>query len=150
MSAEDLTKLLGRWEGYRTGTVGRFEAGAKGPTAEVWIELLPGPDRPMVCSGCQQSVRQVHETVERWVRDLPILDAQTHLLVHRRRVRCPKCGPKLEALPWLGRYQRVTRRLAESVARLCRVLPVKHVAEFYGLDRKTVRQIGRASWRETV
>lgn len=150
MSKHELTALLGEWEGHRIGTVGRFEAGQKGPAAEAWIELLPRPDRPMVCSGCRQKVTQVHETIERWIRDLPILDAQTHLLVHRRRVLCPRCGPKLEHLSWLGRYQRVTKRLAQSVARLCKVLPVKHVAEHLGLNRKTVRRIDKAYLAETI
>lgn len=36
---------------------------------------------------------KVYDTEERWVRDLPILGAQTHLLVERRRVSCPFCGP---------------------------------------------------------
>ena len=45
MSTEQITVVLGVWEGYRIGTVGRFEAGIKGPTAQVWIELLPEPDR---------------------------------------------------------------------------------------------------------
>lgn len=143
LSKDQLTELLGRWEGYRVGTVGRFEAGAKGPTAQVWIDLLPDPGQPMICSGCHQIVRQVHETTERWVRDLPILDAQTHLLVHRRRVLCPRCGPKLQELSWLGRYDRVTVRLAQSVAQLCAVLPVKHVAQFFDLNRKTVKNIDK-------
>ncbi len=150
MSKEQLTALLGAWEGYRIGTVGRFEAGQKGPTAQAWIELLPDDDHPMRCSGCGQFVTQVHETTQRWVRDLPILDAQTHLLVHRRRVLCPRCGPKLEDLPWLGRHQRVTQRLARSIARMCKILPVKHVAEYFGLDRKTVRRIDKAYLQETI
>ena len=78
MSTELITAVLGVCEGYRIGTVGRFEAGIKGPAAQVWIELLPEPDRPMVCHGCGQAVTQVHETTQRWVRDLPILDA--HLM----------------------------------------------------------------------
>jgi transposase len=142
---------LGAWEGYRIGTVQRFEGkGGDGSGAEVWIELLPCGDGEMVCSGCGGKTKRVHETAERWIRDLPILDAETRLLVHRRRVLCPRCGPKLEELPWLGRYQRTTRRMARSVASLCKVLPVKHVAEFYGLDRKTVRRIDKAYLEETV
>ena len=150
MSGQDITAVLGVWEGYRIGTVGRFEAGEKGSTAEVWIELLPDPRHSMVCGGCGQVVTQVHETTQRWIRDLPILDAQTHLLVHRRRVVCPRCGPKLEALGWLGRYQRVTQRLAENVARLCKILPVKHVAKYFGLNRKTVRRIDKTYLQQTL
>jgi GDP-D-mannose dehydratase len=40
----------------------------------------------------------VHETTYRVVRDLPILDAETHVVVPRRRLVCPRCGPKLEKL----------------------------------------------------
>jgi len=40
--------------------------------------------------------------------------------------------------------------LAESVARLCKVLPVQHVAEHYGLNRKTVRRIDRAYLAERI
>ena len=88
--------------------------------------------------------------VWRRIRDLPILDARTWLLVPRRRVACPSCGAKLERLSWLGRYQRVTRRLAESIARLCRVLPIKHVAAFFGLSWSTVKAIDKRSLEETL
>jgi len=37
MPASDLTDLLGDWEGYDIRTAQRFEAGQKGPTAQVWI-----------------------------------------------------------------------------------------------------------------
>ena len=104
MSREQVTWILGEWEGYDVGTVGRSRAGQKGPTAQVWIELVPRRDRPMICSGCGRTVQEVHETTARWVRDLPILDAETHLLVHRRRVWCPVCGLK-EDLKHLWDYR---------------------------------------------
>jgi transposase len=64
--------------------------------------------------------------------------------VWRCRVDCPRCGPKLEALPWLEPYARVTKRLAQSVARLCRVLPIRHVAEHFGLHWHTGKAIDKA------
>jgi len=60
-------------------------------------------------------------------------------------VECPRCGPTLERLSWLERYSRVTKRMAEAVARLCEVLPLKQVAEFYGLGWDTVKEIHK-SW----
>jgi len=65
--------------------------------------------------------------------------------VPRYRVACPTCGPKREALPWLSPWERVTKRLAESIVHLCRVLPVKQVAEFYGLDWDTVKNLDVAA-----
>ena len=146
MPKDQATGLLVGWEGYRVGAVQRFEAGVKGPTPEVWIDLLRKPG-PFICSGCGGACERHHDWEERWVRDLPILDAQTHLCVKRFRAECPDCGPKIEQLAWLARYARVTTRLAESVARLCRNLALKHVAEFYGLGWDTVKAIDR-EWLE--
>ena len=134
MSQTDCTRLLGGWEGYGIGSIGRFEAGENGPRAQVWIELLARDSKRMRCSGCGGLVSQVHDHEPRWVRDLPVLDADTWLLVWRRRVRCPACGPKLEELPWLGRYDRATARFCESVGRLCEAMTVKHVAAYFGLS----------------
>lgn len=144
MSVDECNSLLGGWDGYRVGTVGRFEASAERPRAEVWIELHPTSER-LRCSGCMEESVAIHDVTPRWVRDLPLLDAETRLLVHRRRVECPRCGPKLEHVDWLDRYSRVTRRLGESVAHLCQVLPVKHVAEFFGLGWDAVKAIDKAN-----
>lgn len=149
MTIDELTELLGGWEGYVLGTVQRLEPGQGRTQQEVWLALHPRQDRVKRCSGCGQVVEAVHDTTPRWVRDLPILGTTTWLLVDRCRLACPRCGPKLEALSWLAPYARVTRRLAESVARLCRVLPVKHVAEFFGLSWGTVKDIDQA-WLETT
>ena len=51
--AESIGRLVG-WEGYRAGTVQRFEAGVKGPRPQVWIELHPDPRRTKVCDRCGQ------------------------------------------------------------------------------------------------
>jgi len=44
-------------------------------------------------------------------------------------------------VPWLDRYQRMTTRLAEKIARLAQVLPVKQVAAWFGVGWDTVKQI---------
>lgn len=141
---------LGEWEGYRVGIVQRFEAGDKGPRAQVWIELHPDPSRVKLCGRCGQECRHIHDKSERWVRDLSVFDADTHLLVHRCRVECPGCGPSLERLSWLAPYARVTMRLAQSVARLCKVLPIKHAAEFFDLGWDAVKAIDKAHLKQTL
>lgn len=126
------------------GSVGRIEAEEEACRPVAMIELLGREDRARRCSGCGRFVRGVHEWVEREVRDLPVFDADTVLRVWRCRVACPRCGPKVEALPWLEPYARVTKRLAQSVARLCKVLPIRHVAEHFGLHWHTVKAIDKA------
>jgi transposase len=65
-------------------------------------------------------------------------------------VACPRCGPKLERLAWLDRYARVTRRLADSVVRMCQVLPIKHVASFFGLSWDTVKDLDKSSLERSL
>jgi transposase len=141
--------FLGEWEGFRVVSVERREPCQDRSWPEVWIELSPkaGPPR---CSGCGGVGSQIHDVVERWIRDLPLLDAETWLRVPRRRVECPHCGPKLEAVTWLAPYDRVTSRLAENVARLCRNLPVLQTARFFHLDWKTVKRIDKGYLQETL
>jgi transposase len=87
----------------------------------------------------------VHDVTPREVRDLPILDAETWLILPRVRLACPRCGPTVEAVPWLDRYARMTKRFAESVARLAQVLPIKQVAEHFALSWDTVKAIDRVA-----
>ena len=150
MPSEDLIELLGGWEGYRVGFVTRTAGVGDGQPGTVSIELIRQADGPMVCSGCGRTCERYHDFEERRVRDLPILGAQTHLLLNRFRVSCPTCGPKLEELPWLAKYARVTRRLAESVARLCRHMSVKHAAEFFGLRWDAAKAIDKGFLEATL
>jgi len=143
------TNILVGWERYQVKLVERLEPPEAGRKPRVDITLVREA-QTFRCSGCGQETTQVHDVNVRCVRDLPILDAETHVWVPRYRVACLACGPKIEELPWLSRWERVTTRLADSVVRLCRVLPVKHVAELYGLDWKTVKNLDVAALAEAL
>jgi len=141
----EVTAILGSWEGYE------LESGyrrADGREVELRLRAREGGAR--ICSGCGTNVAMVHERKWRRVRDLPVLGARTTVCLPRHRVWCPRCGPKVERLSWLEPYSRVTNRLAESVARLCAVLPIKHVAQHFGLGWQTVKEIDKAWMRRTV
>jgi transposase len=96
------------------------------------------------CSGCWREAA-IHDVEWRTVRDLPLFEHAVELEVPRVRVACARCGPKLELLGWLEPYARVTQRLAESVTRLCAVMSIRHVAEYFGLNWKTVKEIDKRS-----
>lgn len=148
MSWEQCIRVLGGWTGYQPGSVEVREADGEGPR-EVWIAL----DRKACryrCSGFGKLRPRYHDAEEREIRDLPILGVPARLFLWRFRVACPKCGPRLEDLDWLEPRSRVTRRMAEDVARLCRVLPIKHVSERCGLDWHTVKAIDKAWMLRTL
>lgn len=145
MAYDEITALLGGWVGFTIHEVAREPGGTASGAPQVTIRLTPLPAARRYCSRCGQPVAAIHDTTERRIRELPILDAETWLLVPLARVACPQCGPTIEALPWLDRYARMTKRFAESVARLAHVLPIKQVAEWFGLSWDTVQAIDQAA-----
>lgn len=54
------------------------------------------------------------------------------------------------SIDWQARYQRVTQRLAHSVAALWARLSVAYVAEFFELHWRTVREIDWRRLRESL
>nr|WP_240051958.1 transposase [Pseudomonas arsenicoxydans] len=49
----------------------------------------------------------------------------------------------MEAVRWLDRYARMTRRLADAVIQACERLPTLHMAQMFGLHWNTVRLLDR-------
>ncbi|MEN6336571.1 MAG: ISL3 family transposase [Phycisphaerales bacterium] len=147
LTTDDVIEALGGWEGY---SIEKIEVDREEGRPQVRIDLAPLPGIARRCSGCGRTVRGIHDVTFRWVRDLSILEAETWLWLGRVRVACPHCGPKLEALDWLAPYSRLTRRMAENVVRLCRVLPIKHVAEYLRLTWDTVKATDKAYLEENL
>jgi transposase len=150
LSDFDATEIFGEWEGYDIDSVLRSPRRRRGKPETVQIWLSPRDDQPGRCSGCGRRVDAVHDTTDRVVRDLPILDAETLLVVPRRRLACPRCGPRLEQLSWLSPWGRVTSRLEESVARMCQHMAVKHVAQYFGLHWDQVKGIDKRWLQKTL
>lgn len=142
MAQEHLIARLGGWVGYDV-----VEDWHEVRSGQSWwilrLQAVPGWHRR--CSHCGDTSQAIHDQQQRRVRDLPILEHRIELILPRLRVACARCGPRLEHLDWLDPYARVTRRLGESVAQLCRVTSVRHVAAFFGLDWKTVKELDFAA-----
>jgi len=136
---------IGGWHGFEVVNVAlddELRPDAFGiPAAGIIIALQPKTGEAPRCSRCGAEVRDVHDVSSRRVRDLPIMGRDTWLVLPRRRVQCPQCGPTVEAVPWLDRYQRMTKRLADLIAGMAQVLPLKHVAALFGVSWDTVKQI---------
>ncbi len=138
MAADGIIAQLGGWDGYVVAGVIEERRGE-----ERWgvIELHLTPGQMHCCSRCGWATKAIHDIERRRVRDLPLFEVPVELVVPRLRVHCGNCGPQLERLTWLDPYSRVTARLARSVARLCQVMALRHVAAFYGLAWSTVKRI---------
>jgi len=138
MATANMIAQLGCWEGYEVESTWEEQRGE-----QRWcvVRLRPVVGLERECSGCGGRSVALHDWEERRVRDLPIFEYPVELIVPRIRVACPKCGAKLERLSWLEGYSRVTQRLAHSAARLCQVMSIRHVAQFYRLAWTAVKRI---------
>jgi transposase len=138
VAQEQFISQLGGWEGYEV--VGNWKEWRAGQSWCV-VKLEPVRGQARCCSGCGGRTQAIHDLQARRVRDLPVFEHRIELIVPRVRVACDRCGPKLERLSWLTAYARVTVRLAHSVAQLCKVASIMHVARYFDLDWKTVKRI---------
>ena len=138
MADGDCIAQLGGWVGYRVEAWWHEQRGERRWLA---VKLRPAPGEVRRCSGCGEVVAAIHDRTLRRIRDLPVFGAPVELHVERLRLACPRCGPRLERLEWLDPHCRVTRRLADSVARLCAVTSVLHAARWHGIDWKTAKAI---------
>ena len=127
------------WTGYEPGQVEVREADEHCPK-EVWIGLNRKASRYR-SSGCGKLCARYHDAEEHEIRDFSILGVALRLFLGRFRVACPRYGHRLKALDWLEPRSRVTRRVAEDVARPCRVLSIQR--EPPALDPQRRLQRGR-------
>lgn len=147
MADGDCIAQLGGWAGYR---VSSWRHERRDTRRWLVLELSPDPEHDRCCSGCGEPVTAVHDRTTRRIRDLPMFDDPVELRVVRLRLSCPRCGPRLQQLDWLEPHARVTRRLAQSVARFCSVASVRHAARWHGLDWKTAKAIDLRELERTL
>lgn len=122
------------WEGFRVVDL-------HSSATTVHITLEPLCSARARCGHCDRVDVPVHEYCSRRIRDLPMLGKAVLLGVTLRRVACPDCGSVMEAVSWLDRHARLTRRLAEAASALCAQMATAHVAALFGLHWSTVRRL---------
>jgi transposase len=136
---------IGGWDGFEVAELRKEDQLAPDvlgmPSTRLIVVLQARAGSRKRCSRCGEPVDEIHDLTERRIRDLPIGDRDTYLIVPVARLRCPRCGPTTEAIPWVDRYQRMTKRLVEKIAKLASIAAIKHVAEWFGLSWDTVKQI---------
>ena len=115
--------------------------------SESRIQAQPDKRFQPICHGCGQKACGVHSWTDRTVRDLNIATARVWIRCRYRKLFCPRCqGIHIEDLELFHPYLRVTRRMAQYVYQLCRMLTVSDVARHLGLNWKTVKDIDKYYW----
>jgi len=120
------------------------------PGARV-TDVLFGPDgvtvcvrlarRRPACSGCGQVCRKVHDRASRRWRHLDLAGQRCHVKYQLRRVRCPDCGVRVEAVPFARPRARHTRDFEDMVAFLAQQMAKTPITALLRIGWDTVGQI---------
>ena len=130
--------------GLKAHRVVQVEESAEGELV-VWLERVG--QRRLQCGECGRRTTRsarIRRPLRRW-RDLAMRTQAVTLVYAPYRVWCPRCGLRVERIPWADPWQRVTHALARAVAALARELHWAAVAAHYRLNWKTVAQIVEAT-----
>jgi transposase len=102
---------------------------------QIVVEIERSKSRRLQCGVCRRRCKKVHQVEEaRSWRDLSLRHLPLVLRYRPRCVRCPRCGVRVEAVPWAQLWARVTNALARAVAELARRLSWQETARHFRLD----------------
>ena len=102
------------------------------------------------CPECKRERRKYEEKYVRYIRDLNICGQKCILRMEFYKINC-SCGYRgIEEVSFLGKYQRVTKRLADFVCKMCERMSISDVARTLCLDWKTVKRIDKENLKSTI
>lgn len=112
-------------------------------TEEGWVARVDRlGNRRLRCGHCGGETSLTRgRRPERRSGDLSLRDKPFWILYRPFRVFCPRCGLRVEKVPWARRWERVTQALAQALALLAKKLSFKEVAQYFGLDWKGVATV---------
>lgn len=95
------------------------------------IEIRPRKGSRAVCSGCGRKGSGYDELPPRRFEFVPLWGIAIFFVYAMRRVNCPRCGVKVERVPWAEGKNHLTTTYGWFLARWARRLSWKEVAEVF-------------------
>ncbi len=116
----------------------RHEIDEAARTLRLWVRRKRG-NTVLICSECGGRAPKIEEVRQREVRDLPWRKYQAIVMVEFFRVRCPKCGLKVEQVPQLPTKAPFSKDFEDAVGLACEPAAARQVARQCQLPASTVR-----------
>lgn len=76
---------------------------------QIEVTVEPRRGAKLICSGCQQPAPGYDRLSQRRFEFIPLWGFLVFLLYTMRRVNCPRCGVKVEQVPWADGTHHLTK-----------------------------------------
>ncbi len=130
--------LLNRVLELKRFVIENVSLGILGDQEAIYVDLRPHGNSHAHCSGCKKPA-PVHEHMStRLFQYLHLFHWVVLLRYTMRRVDCPRCGVKVEEIEWSEGKSPVTWAFRLFLSRWAKKLPIKNVAETFGVHWRTV------------
>jgi transposase len=142
-----LKTILNRVEPYKSFVYGkaRFVEDAARPTIEV--EVHPRRNGRPICSGCGNSGPGYDRLPARRFEFVPLWGIAVLFVYAMRRVQCPRCGVKVERVPWCDGKHQLTTSYRWFLAGWAKRLSWQEVADVFCTTWENVfRSVKHAVW----
>lgn len=126
-----LKTILNRVQNFKSFVYGavRWVEDASEPTIEA--ELRPRSNGRAICSGCQRRRPGYDRLPVRRFEFIPMWGIKVFFVYAPRRVDCPRCGVRVEQMPWVAGKHQLTQAYAWFLAGWAKRLSWKEVAKAF-------------------
>lgn len=114
----------------------RFRDSDNGPTLDVTVQ--PRANGRPICSGCGQHRPGYDRLPARRFQFVPLWGIAVFFVYALRRVDCPRCGVKVERVPWATGKEQATTAYLWFLARWAKRLSWQEVADVFRTSWNTV------------
>jgi len=95
------------------------------------VEIRPRKGSRAICSGCGEKRAGYDKRDRRRFEFIPILGIRVFLIYQMRRVNCPRCGVKVEKVPWAEGKSEITTTYQWFLASWAKRLSWQEVADVF-------------------
>ena len=104
----------------------------------IQIRIEPRANGQAICSGCEQQAPGYDRLPQRWFEYVPLWQIAVYFVYAMRRVDCPRCGVKVEQVPWCDGKNQLTTTYRWFLANWAKQLSWKGVAKSFNTTWQNV------------
>ena len=127
-----IQRILNRVQKFQSFVYGEARLVDEFPRPALEVMVRPRANSRPICSGCGRKRSGYDRLGVRRYEFVPFWGMLVFFVYARRRVDCPSCGVKAEALPWAEGKHRLTTAYAWFLAGWAKRLSWSEVAEAFG------------------